>query len=128
MQTLATDRDIANNGEISYSFAQESRKLAHLFSIDPHHGWITTLGELDYETEQSYTLHILAEDNGQHKLSSTAAVKINLLDFNDNPPTFSQRVYTAAVNEGALPGTIIFQLQISDKDKEIKNKVFAEEK
>ena len=123
VQTLATDRDIANNGEISYSFAQESRKLAHLFSIDPHHGWITTLGELDYETEQFYTLHILAEDNGQHKLSSTAAVKINLLDFNDNPPTFSQRVYTAAVNEGALPGTIIFQLQISDKDKEIKNKV-----
>ena len=123
VQALATDRDIANNGEISYSFTQESRKLAHLFSIDPHHGWITTLGELDYETEQSYTLHILAEDNGQHKLSSTAAVKINLLDFNDNPPTFSQRVYTAAVNEGALPGTIIFQLQMSDADKDINNQV-----
>ena len=123
VQALATDEDIANNGEISYSFTEESRKLAHLFSIDPHHGWITTLAELDYETEQSYTLTILAQDNGPQKLSSTATVSINLLDFNDNPPTFSQQHYSAAVNEEALPGTIIFQLQIFDEDKEIKNQV-----
>ena len=123
LQVLATDQDIANNGEISYSFSDESRKLAHLFSIDPHHGWITTLGELDYEEEQSYTLTVVAQDNGRTKLSSTATVQITLLDFNDNPPQFSQRVYSAAVNEEALPGTIIFQLQITDKDKEVANPV-----
>ena len=123
LQVLATDQDIANNGEISYSFSDESRKLAHLFSIDPHHGWITTLGELDYEQEQSYTLSVVAQDNGRTKLSSTTTVKITLVDFNDNPPQFSQRVYSAAVNEGALPGTIIFQLQVTDRDKEVANPV-----
>ena len=123
LQVLATDQDIANNGEISYSFSDESRKLAHLFSIDPHHGWITTLGELDYEEEQSYTLSVLAQDNGRTRLSSVATVKISLLDFNDNPPQFSQKTYSAAVNEGALPGTIIFQLLITDADKDVTNPV-----
>lgn len=123
LQVLATDQDIANNGEISYSFSDESRKLAHLFSIDPHHGWITTLGELDYEEQQSYTLTVLAQDNGRTVLSSSATVNIRLQDFNDNPPQFSQRVYSAAVNEGALPGTIIFQLQVTDEDKDVVNPV-----
>ena len=123
LQVLATDKDFANNGEISYSFTEDTRKLAHLFSIDPHHGWVSTLGELDREEEEGYTLQVVAQDNGQNKLSSTATVKIHLKDYNDNPPEFSQRLYSAAVNEGALPGTIIFQLQTSDKDIQVTSPV-----
>ena len=76
-----------------------------------------------YEAEQSYTLTIVARDNGQPQLSSSTRVTVTLLDTNDNPPTFTQRHYEAAVNEGALPGTIIFQLQMADADRDIKNPV-----
>ena len=41
------------------------------------------------------------------------------MDAKDNPPAFSQRVYSAAVNEGALLGTIIFQLETSDADNQV---------
>ena len=123
VQALATDRDIANNGEISYSFGPESRGLASLFSVDPHQGWVRSLAPLDYEAEQSYTLTIVARDNGQPQLSSSTRLTVTLLDTNDNPPSFTQRHYEAAVNEGALPGTIIFQLQMADADRDIKNPV-----
>ena len=39
------------------------------------------------------------------------------MDANDNPTSFSQRHYSAAVNEGALPGTIIFALLTEDADE-----------
>ena len=124
LQVLATDRDIANNGEISYSFSEETQELAaHLFSIDPHHGWVTTTAQLDYEQEQSYKLTIVAEDNGSSKRSTTTALEISMVDSNDNPPEFSQRLYSAAVNEGALPGTIIFQLETEDADKTVVSPV-----
>ena len=123
MQVRARDRDFANNGEVTYSLAEESQALARLFSIDTHNGWITTQGSLDFEETQSYVLTVLATDNGKERRQTRAQVHINVLDTNDNPPEFSQRLYSAAVNEGALPGTIIFQLHISDKDRRTNSPV-----
>ena len=42
VQVLATDPDLGNNGEVSYSFGERSKRLARLFSIDPNTGWIST--------------------------------------------------------------------------------------
>ena len=123
LQVQASDPDLANNGEVTYSFASQSAHLEQMFSIDPHNGWISTQADLDYETVQQYTLHIVATDNGKQKLASEARVQINLMDTNDNPPEFSQLLYTAAVNEGALPGTVIFQLQVTDADKDIRSDI-----
>ena len=115
----ATDEDFGHNGEVSYSFHPESsQKLASIFSIDPHQGWITTQGVLDYEMETSYALKVIAVDNGNPQKSATTMVDVHLMDQNDNPPVFSQRHYTAAVNEGALPGNVIFIMGISDRDKQ----------
>jgi protocadherin Fat 1/2/3 len=124
LQVLATDLDFGNNGEITYSFSEESRgSLAHLFSIDPHNGWVTTQGLLDYEATPSYSLTVVATDNGKDRRSTSTTLRILLVDANDNPPVFSQRLYTAAVNEGALPGTIIFQLQTTDADTAVERHV-----
>ena len=123
LPVLATDQDIGNNGEVSYSLSPESQHLAHLFRVDTNSGWVTSLTTLDYETDQSFTLTILASDNGQEKHTAETRVRIQLVDVNDNPPEFSQRLYSAAVNEGALPGTIIFQLHTSDHDTSLLNPV-----
>ena len=119
VQIQATDDDYGHNGEVTYSFhGDSSQKLASIFSIDAHQGWITTQGILDYEMETSYELKVIAVDNGTPPRSASTSVNIRLIDKNDNPPVFSQRHYTAAVNEGALPGTIIFLMGISDKDNQ----------
>ena len=125
LQVSALDKDHSNNGEVTYSFSEDTQSLAHLFNIDPHQGWITTQGVLDYEKEQSYRLTVVAQDNGAAKLSATADVEIAVMDYNDNPPVFSQRVYSAAVNEGALPGTIIFQLETTDADRQVTPVVYS---
>ena len=126
IQVQAVDADFANNGEVTYRFAEESMQMAHLFSIDPHNGWITTQGILDYEETPKHVLDILAIDNGKERRTARTKVKIDILDANDNPPEFSQLTYSAAVNEGALPGTIIFQLKILDADTDKDNTaVFA---
>ena len=123
IQVQAEDADFANNGEVTYKFAEKSLHMAHLFSVDPHNGWITTQGILDYEETPSYMLDILAVDNGKDRRTAQTKVKVNILDANDNPPEFSQLTYSAAVNEGALPGTIIFQLKILDADRDIDSRV-----
>ncbi len=64
---------------------------------------------------------MVSEDDGG--LRSTASVVIQVRDANDSPHRFSQRHYSAAVNEMALPGTIIFQLLLEDPDPEAKSQV-----
>jgi protocadherin Fat 1/2/3 len=45
-------------------------------------------------------------------------VVIEVRDYNDNPPQFSQSHYVAAVNEEALPGTVVVRLTTTDRDRE----------
>ena len=118
VQAVATDKDFGNNGEVRYSFGKHSQDLwASKFNVDTHSGWITTQDNLDFEQEKEYELEIVAIDNGSPSLQTSTTVKVKVIDANDNPTVFSQRHYTAAVNEGALPGTIIFQLDTEDKDE-----------
>lgn len=119
IQVQAYDLDFGNNGEIKYKMM--SPQEDKLFSIDTHSGWISSIGFLDAETQVNHELHIKAEDG--HGLSAMTTVRVNVQDVNDNPHKFSQIHYTAAVNEGALPGTIIFQLMTEDADKVAKTKV-----
>ena len=109
IQVKAIDPDFGNNGEVRYSIKEDSH---HFFSIDPRSGWIQNVNNLDAEMKVAHELVIEAEDgNG---LKAVTKVRLDVVDVNDNPMQFSQRHYSAAVNEGALPGTIVFQLMTTD--------------
>ena len=84
---------------------------------------VCTQAELDYETEISYELGVLAVDRGDPQKSATSTVHVHVVDANDNPPVFAQRRYRASVNEGASPGTSIIALLISDLDTEAATEV-----
>ena len=62
-------------------------------------GYVSVVGELDYETSRSYFLTVQARDHGTPSLSGTAIVRVNLTDSNDNEPVFTQRKYIAMVKE-----------------------------
>nr|DAA06606.1 TPA_inf: protocadherin gamma b4 isoform [Anolis carolinensis] len=71
---------------------------------------------LDREIEESLQLILTAIDGGEPKKTGTAQIWINITDANDNPPVFSQEIYTVSLEENTLIGSLIFQLVASDID------------
>lgn len=63
---------------------------------------------LNYESNKRVHLVVLAE-NGQQ--TTYARVTVNLLDVNDNAPTFKQAYYRTAVWEGQIHNTYVMQVR-----------------
>ncbi|XP_073842383.1 FAT atypical cadherin kugelei isoform X2 [Musca autumnalis] len=88
------------------------------FKINPDTGMLYTQKYLDAEKTAFYTLTVSAIDQanlGVRKQSS-AKVKINILDVNDNDPIFDQKNVTVYVNENEKAGTYVTKVQARDKD------------
>ncbi|XP_065345647.1 fat-like cadherin-related tumor suppressor homolog isoform X4 [Cloeon dipterum] len=119
LRVIAHDADQSKNKEIRYSFNTDIGDLANVFTMDPFSGWITTLTPLDMEKQSDYKFQVVATDNGNNKHFALTQVHIKIKDYNDNPPVFSESHYDAAVNEDALPGTVIKTLQTSDLDSDV---------
>ncbi|XP_067423513.1 protocadherin Fat 2 [Emydura macquarii macquarii] len=99
---------------------EESLKL---FNTDFKTGVLTVTGQLDYESETKHTFTVRATDTALGAFSE-AVVEVEVEDINDNPPVFSQMLYTATVLEGLPAQTPVVQLFASDKDSG-RNKVIS---
>ncbi|XP_029019747.1 cadherin EGF LAG seven-pass G-type receptor 1 isoform X4 [Betta splendens] len=108
----ATDEDTGENARITY----EMEDNVPQFKIDPDTGAITTQMEIDYEDQASYTLAIIARDNGIPQKSDTTYVEIIILDANDNAPQFLRDLYQGTVLEDAPVYTSVLQISASDRD------------
>ena len=93
LTVYASDADEGTNGEVRYGITGPGTEI---FAIDAHTGWITTLIPLDRETTPNYKLNIVATDGGTPPKSNNVTIYVNLVDDNDNPPTFTQESYTAS--------------------------------
>ncbi|XP_037908128.1 fat-like cadherin-related tumor suppressor homolog isoform X10 [Hermetia illucens] len=123
MKVTARDSDSGSNGDVRYFLADDIGDIVNIFDIDVHNGWITTLVPLDREKRSDYRFQVIGSDNGQPKHVSKTTVHIKLKDYNDSPPVFKQPSYEASVNEDALPGTVLLQISVSDRDTDINNPV-----
>ncbi|XP_054890595.1 cadherin-related family member 2 isoform X2 [Poeciliopsis prolifica] len=101
----ATDGDEAGtvNSQIEFSIKPSTHSSS--FSIDPNTGVFTNNGELDREaldpkSNGRINLTVIATDKGTPALSSSAFVIINVVDINDNGPTFKAPSYNFSVKEG----------------------------
>ncbi|XP_041965982.1 cadherin EGF LAG seven-pass G-type receptor 1 [Alosa sapidissima] len=108
----ATDEDTGENARITYVMEDNVPQ----FKIHPDTGAITTLTEIDYEDQASYTLAIIARDNGIPQKSDTTYVEIIVLDANDNAPQFVRDLYQGTVLEDAPVYTSVLQVSASDRD------------
>ncbi|KAM9471158.1 cadherin EGF LAG seven-pass G-type receptor 1 [Clarias gariepinus] len=108
----ATDEDTGENARITYLMEDNVPQ----FKINPDTGAITTQIEIDYEHQASYTLAIIARDNGIPQKSDTTYVEIIVLDANDNAPRFLSAVYQGTVFEDAPVYTSVLQVFASDRD------------
>ena len=68
---------------------------------------------LDYETVKEYIITVEAHDGGTPSLSSSAVVKVLVVDANDNRPVFARSNYTAVVREDVAVNTSLLQVCLS---------------
>ena len=73
-------------------------------------GAVVVARALDYETVKEYIITIEARDGGTPPLSSSAVVKILIVDANDNRPVFARTNYTAVVREDVTVNTSLLQV------------------
>lgn len=79
------------------------------FDVEPEVGTIFVAQPLDYETEQRYSLRLVASDG---KWENETLVVVQVVNRNDEAPVFSQTEYGAAVTE-ELTQLPVFILQVS---------------
>ncbi|XP_040588539.1 LOW QUALITY PROTEIN: cadherin-23 [Mesocricetus auratus] len=117
LTVLATDNDVGTFGEVSYFFSDDPDR----FSLDKDTGLIVLIARLDYELIQRFTLTVIARDGGGEE--TTGRVRINVLDVNDNVPTFQKDAYVGALRENEPSVTQLVRLRATDEDSPPNNQI-----
>ncbi|XP_054428626.1 cadherin-23 isoform X2 [Pteronotus mesoamericanus] len=115
LTVLATDNDVGTFGEVNYFFTDDPDR----FSLDKDTGLIMLIAKLDYELIQRWTLTVIARDGGGEE--TTGRVRINVLDVNDNVPTFQKDAYVGALRENEPSVTQLVRLRATDEDSPPNN-------
>ena len=113
ISVAASDTDIGSNSEISFSISSDFNST---FILDRQSGIISLNHQFDYEHVHNYTFFVVATDNGNPRLSTSAEVLISVIDLNDNPPVFTAEIYYTSIPENAIIDTSIFDIPATDAD------------
>ncbi|XP_011701166.1 PREDICTED: cadherin-related tumor suppressor [Wasmannia auropunctata] len=126
----ATDRDTPENGVLDNYFIVGSN-MSDNFRLqvignptgEMSYLHLETVGKLDREQIEFYSLNICACDRGRPPRLGCLLVNVTVLDVNDNPPVFSQSDYVVALNESAPVGTKVLTVNATDKDLDDNSKL-----
>lgn len=87
-----------------------------VFSIDQESGEVIVDGILDFESDPSYQLTIIAADKGSPELSDTATATITVLNVNELPPVLSGN-QTINITESEPVGSSVADFDAEDPDQ-----------
>ncbi|XP_030385900.1 cadherin-23 [Scaptodrosophila lebanonensis] len=107
----ATDADAGEFGHVQYilkGFGAEN------FYVDPETGGLYLRKILDYEQQSSYSLTVVAIDGGGRE--SNANLFVDVIDVNDNHPSFENSEYSRTIREGASNFEPQFFVRARDAD------------
>lgn len=119
LQVLAIDRDIGENGRVTYSI--KSGKGKAKFRIAADTGVIYAAKA--FESDAEYDIIVRAEDNGLPKKSQTTLVSVIVVDTptskeNANPPQIKTSDQRVEVTENDNPGFLVTLIQAYDEDND----------
>lgn len=109
IQMRAQDADVGINSELRYSVLRSSQD--GLISMESETGLVTTAAALDREMQSELRFLVVAADQGDPPLSSTATVTVLVEDVNDNEPIFLQQLYNVSVLEHSNVGSCFLQVR-----------------
>ncbi|XP_028838817.1 protocadherin Fat 3 isoform X3 [Denticeps clupeoides] len=121
LRVFATSEDVGPNAEIFYNI--HSGNEQGKFSIDVVKGTISVADDLDFEVCKDYYLKVEAWDGGSPPLSAATMVTIELMDVNDNAPSFTEDIYNVLVSEDAVVGEIVTRLLAEDLDSQVNGRI-----
>lgn len=113
MQVFASDADSGLNGQIEYSIISGNHNNA--FILDSVRGILATNVMLDREISNSYKLVLQAADKGNPQFSSTATVRVQVVDINDNSPAIPP-MDLVSIAENLPAGHMVTQVTANDVD------------
>uniref|UniRef100_A0A3P8RRR1 Protocadherin-16 n=1 Tax=Amphiprion percula TaxID=161767 RepID=A0A3P8RRR1_AMPPE len=113
MQVFASDADSSMNGQIEYSILSGNHNEA--FILDSVRGILATNVLLDREITPSYKLVLQAADRGKPSLSSTATVRVQVVDVNHNSPAIPP-MEPVVIAENLPAGYMVTQVSANDVD------------
>ncbi|KAM6970693.1 protocadherin alpha-8-like isoform 2-T2 [Aplochiton taeniatus] len=121
----ATDRDVGSNAVKTYRLSQNE-----YFSLDVQSGGDQSVSAelilqkpLDREKQALDQLVLSAVDGGTPPKSGTTKIVVNVIDANDNTPTFSKSLYKAQVAENSAIGTSIISVSAEDRDEGVNGEI-----
>ncbi|XP_063045437.1 protocadherin alpha-13-like [Engraulis encrasicolus] len=115
----ARDPDIGMNSVQSYKLSQNDNfELKLLERSKVKIPYLVLKKPLDRETKAEHSFCLTAYDGGTPPRSGTLNVTVTVLDINDNPPVFSQELYTVTIPENAEFGTVVLAVTATDIDKD----------
>ncbi|XP_068568833.1 protocadherin Fat 3-like isoform X5 [Cebidichthys violaceus] len=92
----------------------------NFFTVNTRTGLITTTSrKLDREQQTEHVLEVLVSDGGPSPRQSTVWVMVQVLDENDNKPTFPEKVYQVKLpeRERRKKGEPIYRVFAYDRDE-----------
>ncbi|XP_039632255.1 protocadherin-10-like [Polypterus senegalus] len=109
-----TDLDSGNNGKVKSHISNNDefklqQTMDNVFAL-------VTANILDRERTSSFNITIIVKDEGTPPLSNNKTLFLNLLDVNDNAPSFSRSSYEILIPENNIPGTLLCSITATDPD------------
>ena len=138
LRVIATDRDVSEQfSNITYRLTIQEELVGSgsgqllptgppstvPFAVDLMTGAITLTASLDHdEGQRTYNFTIVASDSVTTPLSASAQVTVNVLDANDNPPQFTNPLFSFVVEENVFPFDVV-QLMARDADPGLNGEI-----
>ncbi|ESO00432.1 hypothetical protein HELRODRAFT_175855 [Helobdella robusta] len=101
------------DSSITYELLSSKSQPVNEFAIDSTSGVVELMKKLDYDQDplsRQYQLKVLAIDNYNSPITGTVDLIVNILDANDNAPTFYLSQYsTQSIPEDVKIGTEIIK-------------------
>lgn len=128
---VARDSDDGANGQVTYKLIDndvDGVPVSSYVSVHPISGSLYTLQSLDYEYLKQIKVGIEARDGGSSPRSSTAIVKVKVVDENDNAPFITHPVLINSSADVPLPhnapaGYVAVTVKAHDFDDGVNGKL-----
>lgn len=111
-----SDRDSGENGEVDLKLNQQQPLSFILSKSSEGYFELLVAKALDREIKSNYEITLIVSDRGSPPLYENETITLEILDINDNAPTFSQSFYTIHVVENNPPGALLTSLSAFDPD------------
>lgn len=127
----ASDPDQGPNGQVTYRLLDSQvmdASISTYVSVDPATGALYAVRTFNYEILKQLEVNVQATDGGSPPLSSTALVKVRVVDQNDNAPVITHPAVTncsldIGVSSKASRDSLVMHIKARDSDEGVNSEL-----